>query len=92
MIFTIIIHTDALAFTIKSYTYVKPLNGLVVRVVFIVGGGIAVAWNVLCDGIFYSQIQCLYNYLLSKWRKEYDLLLLRNSKIWNTIRKLWSSF
>ena len=56
----------------------KPLNGLTVRVVFVVGGGIAVAWNVLCDSIFYLQIQCLYNYLLSKWRKEYDLLLSRN--------------
>ena len=43
-------------------------------------GGIAVAWNVLCEGIFYLQIQSLYNYLLSKWRKEYDLLLSRNRK------------
>lgn len=58
----------------------KPLNGLTVRVVFVVGGGIAVAWNVLCDSIFYLQIQCLYNYLLSKWRKEYDLLLLSNNR------------
>ena len=59
----------------------KPLNGLTVRVVFVVGGGIAVAWNVLCDSIFYLQIQCLYNYLLSKWRKEYDLLLSRNRDV-----------
>lgn len=81
MIFTIIIHTGALVFTIKSYTGMKPLNGLTVRVVFVVGGGIAVAWNVLCDSIFYLQIQCLYNYLLSKWRKEYDLLLSRNKNV-----------
>ena len=54
MIFTIIIHTGALVFTIKSYTGMKPLNGLTVRVVFVVGGGIAVAWNVLCDGIFFG--------------------------------------
>ncbi len=52
MNFTIIIHTDALIFTIKSYTDAKPLNGLAVRMVFSVGCGIAVAWNVLCDGIF----------------------------------------
>ena len=52
MNFTIIIHTGALVFTIKSYTGVKSLNGLVVKVFFVVGGGIAVAWNVLCDGIF----------------------------------------
>ena len=52
MNFTIIIHTGALVFTIKSYTGVKSLNGLVVRVFFVVGGGIAVAWNVPCDGIF----------------------------------------
>ena len=45
MIFTIFIHTGALVFTIKSYTGVKPLNGLAVRMVFIVGVGIAVAWN-----------------------------------------------
>lgn len=81
MIFTIIIHTGALVFTIKSYTGVKPLNGLAVRMVFIVGGGTAVVWNILCDGIFYLKIQCLYNYLLSKRRKEYDLLLSRNKKI-----------
>ncbi len=80
MIFTIIIHTDELVFTIKNYTGAKPLNGLAVRVVFIVGGGIAVAWNVLCEGIFYLQIQSLYNYLLSKWGEEYDLLLSRNSR------------
>ena len=51
--FTIIIHTGALVFTIKSYTGAKPPNGLAVRMVFNVGCGIAVAWNVLCDGIFY---------------------------------------
>ena len=53
MNFTIIIHTDVLVFTIKSYTGAKPPNGLAVRMVFNVCCGIAVAWNVLCDGIFY---------------------------------------
>ncbi len=53
MNFTIIIHTDALVFTIKSYTGAKTLNGLAVRMVFSVDCGTAVAWNILCDGIFY---------------------------------------
>lgn len=53
MNFTIIIHTGALVFTIKSYTGAKLLNGLAVRMVFNVCCSIAVAWNVLCDGIFY---------------------------------------
>lgn len=30
----------------------KPPNGLAVRMVFVVCCNIAVAWNVLCDGIF----------------------------------------
>lgn len=50
----IIIHIGALVFTIKSYTGAKPLNGLAVRMVFNVCCGIAVAWNVLCDGIFFG--------------------------------------
>ena len=53
MIFTIIIHTGALVFTIKSYTGAKTLNGLIVRMAFSISCGIAVAWNVLCGGIFY---------------------------------------
>lgn len=77
---TIIIHTSVLVFTIKSYTGAKSLYGLTARMVFIVDCGIAVAWNFLCDGIFYLKFQCLYNYLLSKWRKEYDLLLLSNNR------------
>ena len=52
MNFTIIIHTGALVFTIKSYTGVKPLNGLVVREFFVVGGGIAVAWNFYAMAFF----------------------------------------
>ena len=31
---------------------------------------------------FLLKIPCLYNYLLSKKRKEYDLLLLRNKYCW----------
>ena len=50
--FTIIIYTGVQVFTIKSYTDAKLLNELVVSAVFNVGWGIAVVWNILCDGIF----------------------------------------
>lgn len=52
-LYTIIIHTGALVFTIKSYTGAKLPDGLTVSMVFNVGYGTAVAWNILCDGIFY---------------------------------------
>lgn len=37
---------------------------------------------------FLLEIQRLYNYLLSKWRKEYDLLLPRNKRFYERVRKI----